>query len=89
MDSFEGKITDAVDINTIGGGHFRLMPGRYRVTMEKNGGALLVRIDIKGAAQIFLTPVQWGYWMPRASLSASNAGNGQQVAVRILSPPRW
>ena len=25
--------------------------------------------------------------MPRASLSASNAGNGQQVAVKILSPP--
>ena len=24
--------------------------------------------------------------MPRASLSASNAGNGQQVAVKILSP---
>jgi hypothetical protein len=60
MDSFEAKITDAVDINTIGGGHFRLMPGRYRVTMEKNGGALLARIDIKGAAQIFLTPVRWG-----------------------------
>jgi hypothetical protein len=27
---------------------------------EKNGGALLVRIDINGTAPIPLTPVQWG-----------------------------
>jgi hypothetical protein len=60
MNEFEAIITDTVDIDTRGGGHFQLMPGRYRVAIERNGGAMLVRIDIKGAAQIYLTPVQWG-----------------------------
>jgi hypothetical protein len=60
MNSFEAMIADAVEISTMGSGHFRLMPGEYRVMPEKNGGALLVRIDINGTAPIPLTPVQWG-----------------------------
>jgi hypothetical protein len=43
MNEFEGIINDAVDISTMGGGHFRLMPGHYRVRTERNGGALLGR----------------------------------------------
>jgi len=60
MDSFEAMVIDAVDISTMGGDHFRLMPGHYRVRTERNGGALLVRIDIKGDEPIPLTPIQWG-----------------------------
>jgi hypothetical protein len=60
MNSFEATITNPIDIDTVGGGHFRLTPGQYRVTPEKNGGAVLVRIDISGTAPIHLTPVQWG-----------------------------
>jgi hypothetical protein len=60
MNEFEAIINDAVDISTMGGGHFRLMPGHYRVRTERNGGALLVRMDIKGDAPIPLTPMQWG-----------------------------
>ena len=52
MNQFEAIINDAVDISTMCGG--------YRVRTERNGGALLVRMDIKGDAPIPLTPMQWG-----------------------------
>jgi hypothetical protein len=39
MNSFEAKITNPIDINTIAGGHFRLMPGQYRVTPDRQGGS--------------------------------------------------
>ena len=61
MNLFEAKITNPIDINTIAGGHFRLMPGQYRVTPDRQGGAELVRIDAKQpTSPIRLTPVQWG-----------------------------
>jgi hypothetical protein len=61
MNSFEAKLTNPIDINTIAGGHFRLMPGQYRVTPDRQGGAELVRIDAKQpTSPIRLTPVQWG-----------------------------
>jgi hypothetical protein len=47
MNSFEAKLTNPIDINTIAGGHFRLMPGQYRVSPDRQGGAELVRIDAK------------------------------------------
>ena len=37
MNSFEAKLTNPIDINTIAGGHFRLMPGQYRVTPGQAG----------------------------------------------------
>jgi hypothetical protein len=61
MSSFEAKITNPIDINTIPGGHFRLMPGQYRVTPDRQGGAELIRIDAKQpTSPIRVTPVQWG-----------------------------
>jgi hypothetical protein len=61
MNSFEAKITNPIDINTIAGGHFRRRPGQYRVTPDRQGGAELVRIDAKQpTSPIRLTPVQWG-----------------------------
>jgi hypothetical protein len=37
------------------------MPGQYRVTPDRQGGAELVRIDVQQlASSIRLTPVQWG-----------------------------
>ena len=61
MNSFKAKLTNPIDINTIAGGHFRLMPGQYRVTPDRQGGAELVRIDAKQpTSPIRLTPVQWG-----------------------------
>ena len=35
MSSFEAKITNPIDINTIAGGHFRLTPGQYCVTPDR------------------------------------------------------
>jgi hypothetical protein len=35
MNSFEAKLTNPIDINTIAGGPFRLMPGQYRVTPDR------------------------------------------------------
>ena len=61
MNAIEATITNAIDINTLGGGHLRLMPGQYRVTPDRQGGAELVRIDLKQPTfPIRLTPVQWG-----------------------------
>jgi hypothetical protein len=37
MNSFKAKLTNPIDINTIAGGHFRLMPGQYRVTPGQAG----------------------------------------------------
>jgi hypothetical protein len=61
MKAIEATITNVIDINTVGGGHLRLMPGQYRVTPDRMGGAELVRIDVQQpASPILLTPVQWG-----------------------------
>ena len=60
MKAIEATIANAIDINTVGGGHLRLMPGQYRVTPDRQGGAELVRIDVQSASPIRLTPVQWG-----------------------------
>ena len=72
MNSFEAKITNPIDINTIAGGHFRLMPGQYRVTPDRQGGAELVRIDAKQPTSLIrLTPVQWGILEAARLLSGS------------------
>jgi hypothetical protein len=61
MKAIQATITNAIDIDTVGGGHLRLMPGQYRVTPDRQGGAELVRIDVQQpASPIRLTPVQWG-----------------------------
>jgi hypothetical protein len=83
MNAIEATIAKAIDINTVGGGHLRLMPGHYRVTPDRQGGAELVRIDVQSASPIRLTPVQWGSWRPRASLSGSEA---RMSGRKVLSP---
>ena len=61
MKAIQATITNAIDIDTVGGGHLRLMPGQYRVTPDRQGGAELVRIDVQQpSSPIRLTPVQWG-----------------------------
>jgi hypothetical protein len=47
MNASEATVTNAIDINTLCGGHLRLVPGQYRVTPDRQGGAELVRIDSK------------------------------------------
>ena len=76
MKAIEATITNAIDINTVGGGHLRLMPGQYRVTPDRMGGAELVRIDEQQpASPILLTPVQWGILEAARFIERSNAGN--------------
>jgi hypothetical protein len=61
MNAINATIPAAIEINTAGGGHLRLMAGQYRITPDKHGGAELVPIDVQGpASPIRLTPVQWG-----------------------------
>ena len=81
MNSFEAKLTNPIDINTIAGGHFRLMPGQYRVTPDRQGGAELVRIDAKQpTSPIRLTPVQWGI-LEAARFIERSEGRGPEEKV--------
>jgi len=81
MNAIEATITNAIDINTLGGGHLRLMPGQYRVTPDRQGGAELVRIDLKQPTfPIRLTPVQWGI-LEAARFIERSEGRGPEEKV--------
>ena len=81
MNAIEATITNAIDINTLGGGHLRLMPGQYRVTPDRQGGAELVRIDLKQpTSPIRLTPVQWGI-LEAARFIERSEGRGPEEKV--------
>ncbi len=87
MKAIEATITNAIDINTVGGGHLRLMPGQYRVTPDRMGGAQLVRIDVQQpASPILLTPVQWGILEAARFIERSNAGNAHQSSEDLIAP---
>jgi hypothetical protein len=64
LPEFEAIITDEVAISAFGG-HVRLAPGTYMVTIEHDerdapDGARLVRVDVDGEPPIRLTRVQYG-----------------------------
>jgi hypothetical protein len=64
VNEFEAIITDEVAISAFGG-HGRLAPGTYRVTIvhDERGapdGARLVRLDVDGEPPVRLTRVQYG-----------------------------
>ena len=81
MNAIEATITNAIDINTLGGGHLRLMPGQYRVTPDRQGDAELVRIDLKQpTSPIRLTPVQWGI-LEAARFIERSEGRGLEEKV--------
>jgi hypothetical protein len=85
MNAIEATITNTIDINTLGGGHLRLMPGQYRVTPDRQGGAELVRIDLKRPnSPIRLTSVQWGI-LEAASFIKRSEGRGPEEARRSRS----
>ena len=98
MNALEATITNAIDINTLGGGHLRLMPGQYRVTPDRQGGAELVRIDAQQPpSRIRLTAVQWGLagpLRPRVTISAPsltimvNWAEYRHIADRAQDPER-
>jgi hypothetical protein len=64
VSEFEAIITDEVAISAFGG-HVRLAPGTYMVTIEHDergtpDGARLVRLDVEGELPVRLSRVQYG-----------------------------